>query len=239
MPTDPNSFYTSTAVHRLLAQELAALAPILGGVYGNFGLFLRAHASAPATLPSHLLGNIIELALESPLQFGGRLQCAPDELPLVSESCKLVVAQHVFERIDDADACAGELARVLAPEGVALVLGFNPLSLWRPWLAGKARGTALQLRPGSAQGCREIFARHGIDTLQKRFLGAATPWIRRDDESERSNEWRSPLFGRVAGSWLLLARKQRSALTPLRLRRNSRELAINPHLAPGARRECA
>ncbi|MGH8122329.1 MAG: methyltransferase domain-containing protein [Rudaea sp.] len=239
MPTDPNSFYTSAPVRRLFAQELLALTPILGGVYGNFGLFLRAHASAPATLPSHLLGNIIDLALEDSRQFGGRLQCAPDELPLASESCKLVIAQHVFERIDDADACAGELARVLAPEGVALVLGFNPLSLWRPWLAGKARGAALQLRPGSAQGSRKIFSRHGIETLQTRFLGAAVPWRRRDDESMHSDEWRSPLFGRMGGSWLLLARKQRSTLTPLRLRRNSRELALNPHLAPGARRECA
>ncbi len=241
MPTDSSSFYASAAVRHLFVQELAALAPILGSVYGNFGLLLRAHANAPAALPSHLLGSIIDLALDDSGQFNGRLRCVPNELPFVSESCKLVVVQHVFERIDEPDICAGELARVLAPEGVALVLGFNPMSLWRPWLAGKTRGARLQLRPGSAQASREMFGRHGIETLQTRFLGAATPWARRDDKpaDARTDEWRSPLFGRVGGSWLLLARKQRSALTPLRLRRSSREVAINPHLAPGARRECA
>jgi SAM-dependent methyltransferase len=238
MPTDSNNFYASEPVRHLFAQEIAALAPILGGVYGTFGLFLRAHPSAPTSLPAHLLGSIIDLALESSQRFGGRLSCAPAELPLANESCKLVIAQHIFERLDDPAASIGELARVLAPEGVALVLGFNPVSLWRPWLAGKARGTAMSLRPQSAQNCQQILASQGVETLQTRYLGASTPWLRRGSNPP-SAEWRWPLLGRIGGSWLLLARKRRSAMTPLRLRLNTRELAINPRFAPGARRECA
>ena len=48
-----------------------------------------------------------------------------------------------------------------------------------------------------------------------------------------------PGLGRFGASWLLIARKRRSTLTPLRLRSSNRELALNPRLAPGAHRACA
>ena len=239
MPSDASAFYASTPVRHLFALELAALTPILSGIYGNFGLFVRPHADAPTDLPPHLLGTTLELAVDGPRSCAGRLRCAPTELPLASESCKLVIAQHVLERVDDPLECASEFARVLAPEGVALVLGFNPVSLWRPWIAGKASGAALALRPQSAQSWQQVLARQGIETLQTRFLGAMSPWQRSAARQESPPHERRSILGRVGGSWLLLARKRRSALTPLRLRRNARELALNPRLAPGAHRECA
>lgn len=236
---DSSSFYASPPVRDLFAQELAALAPILAGIYGNFGVFLRAHAGAPAALPKHLLGTLIDLTLGDARHFNGRLSCTVYELPLASESCKLVLAQHVFERLDAPEACASELARVLAPEGVALILGFNPLTLWRPWLAGKARQSGVSLHVQSAQAAQQAFARHGIEILQTRYFGTALPRARTLELDEAPNAWRAPAFGRVGASWLLLARKRHSALTPLRLRKSPRELALNPRLAPGAHRECA
>lgn len=236
---DSSSFYASSPVRDLFAQELAALAPILAGVYGNFGLFLRAHAGAPATLPKHLLGTVIDLALGDAQHFNGRLSCSVDELPLASESCKLVVAQHVFERLAEPEQCASELARVLAPEGVALILGFNPLTLWRPWLAGKARQSGVSLHVQSALSAQQAFTRHGIEILQTRYFGTALPRARALEPDQAQNAWRSPTFGRIAASWLLLARKRHSVLTPLRSRKSARELALNPRLAPGAHRECA
>jgi SAM-dependent methyltransferase len=238
MPTDHNALYASAQVRQLFAQELAALTPILGGVYGNAGLLLRAHADTAAELPKHLVGTILDLALTPRRALDGSLRCLPDELPLLSGSCKLVIAQHVLERLDDPAAAIGELARVLAPEGVALILGFNPWSLWRPWLAGKSRGAATSLYPRSALSCQHLLAKHGIETLQTRYLGASMP-LRRETPQTVIPEWRSPLLGRFAAGWLLLARKRRSALTPLRLRSKARELAINPRLATGAHRECA
>jgi SAM-dependent methyltransferase len=236
MPTDQNAFYASAQVRQLFDQELAALAPILGGVYGNAGLFLRARADASVRLPSHLIGTILDLALTDAQALAGALRCIPAELPLLSGSCKLVIAQHVFEQLDAPAAAIGEFARVLAPEGVALILGFNPLSLWRPWLAGKSRGAATSLYPRSAQSCQQMLAAHGIETLQTRYLGASMPWRKTPTQNP---EWRSLVLGRFAAGWLLLARKRRSALTPLRLRSKTRELAINPRLATGAHRECA
>jgi SAM-dependent methyltransferase len=239
MPTDPQSFYSSAPLQQLFARELAALAPILGGVYGTTGLFLRAHANTPALLPAHLIGSVIDLALDGAGVLRGKVTCMPTELPLAGESCKLIIAQHVFERLDEPVACASELARVLAPEGVVLVLGFNPVGLWRPWLEGRSRGADIALRVQSAQRCQNVLSRQGVEILQTRYIGAWSPWQRPPQLDAAAGNARMSALGWLRGSWLLLARKRRSVLTPLRLRRSARELARSPRLAPGAHRECA
>ena len=230
MPNSHGSFFSSAPVQALLARELHALAPIVSGVYGNYGLFLRAHPHAPFALPPHLLGRMLDLVLDAG-EFGGDVRCEPTLLPFASESFKLVIAQHVLEQIGDADACAGELARVLAPEGVALVLGFNPVGSWRPWLSLNAPRGDVRLRLQSAYAWQQKLAREQVDTLQIRFPGTLWP-----HSEQRSGS--SPL-ARFGSTWLLLARKRRSVLTPLRLRSNSREMALKPRLAPGTQRACA
>jgi SAM-dependent methyltransferase len=213
----------------LYAREIAALSSIVSGVYGNYGLFLKPHPRAPIELPANLLGNMIELAPDAHGFLQGALCCAPTRLPFASESFKLIVVQHVLEQIDEAQASLAELARVLAPEGVALILGFNPLGTWRPWLALHAGRVHLR----SAQTWRVALAREQIDTLQIRFPGTLWP---RSNAAGSSRSMASSAFARFGSSWLLLARKRRSTLTPLRLRASARELALNPRLAPGAQR---
>ncbi|MBS0591075.1 MAG: methyltransferase domain-containing protein [Proteobacteria bacterium] len=238
MPLDLNSFHRHAAIRRHLQQEIAAIAPLLADVHGTTGLLLRAHACAPGELVTPKIGNRLDLALDETQTLRGSLTCVPDALPLVSESCKLVVVQHLFECIADEAGCAGEVARVLAPEGVLIVLGFNATSLWRPWLASKAAQSGLSLRFGSAQRCAQALGALGIDTIQTRYWGSLSP------------RWRNPVMptrgatvdalARLRGGWMLLARKRRSALTPLRPRRDAREPAThNPRLAPGTQRECA
>jgi SAM-dependent methyltransferase len=238
MPNTSSRFFSCAPVYALFARELNAMAPVLSGIYGNFGLFLRAHAAAPAMLPPHLLGKMFNLTLAES-QFDGDARCTPAQLPFANETFKLLIAQHVFEQIDRPDECAAELARVLAPEGVALILGFNPAGSWRPWLTLNAARGAPRLRLRSANAWQQMLAREQIDTLQVRYPG--TLWPRA--EPRRSQPAESALFatllGRIGSSWLLLARKRRSTLTPLRLRSTPRELALSPRLAPGARRACA
>lgn len=214
----------------LYAREIAALASIVAGVYGSYGLFLGPHPAASIVLPQHLLGKMIELTPVDRSTLQGALRCAPWQLPFASESFKLLIVQHVLEQIDDPDKCAAELARVLAPEGVALILGFNPFGTWRPWLAWHDP----KVRPRSAHAWRMQFAREQVDTLQVRFPGSLWPRASRSAEPVGI----SPL-ARLGSSWLLLARKRRSTLTPLRPRAGTRELALNPRLAPGAQRACA
>ncbi|MBS0569162.1 MAG: methyltransferase domain-containing protein [Proteobacteria bacterium] len=227
---DASPFYASVPMQDLLAREMAALAPLLAGAYGNCGLLLRARQGACA-LPPHLLGKIVELEVDESGRLGGAARCAPWALPFASESFKVLVAQHALEQIADAGGCIAELARVLAPEGIALVLGFNPLGTWRPWLMQRARG--LHLR--SARAVKAQLVLEQIDTLQVRFPGLLWP---RAHATSTPNPGSVPL-ARLGSSWLLIARKRRSTLTPIRLRNPGREAARAPQLAPGAHRNCA
>ncbi len=236
MNEDPYRFFGSAQMQALFARELAALAPILSGVYGNYGLFLRASAAPRLPLPPHLLNRIVELTLTPAGECRGEVRCDPRHLPFASESFKLLIAQHCYECCGDSAQVAAELARVMAPEGVALILGFNPLGSWRPWLSGQARRNGARLYLRSAAGWRELLAREQIDTLDVRFPG--TLWPRETLPAPHAARV-AARFARFGSSWLLLAHKRRSTLTPLRLRTAGRELAVKPHLVPGAHRECA
>ena len=212
------------------------LAPILDGVFGVWGLHLRPHPDAPSEIPAHLLSTVVNIALAEDGTFGGDARCQALHLPFASESFKLVIAQHILEQARSAEQLAEELARVLAPEGVALMFGFNPASLWRAWLARCLSGT-WQVR--GAASWREVLARSRLDVLQIRYSGIWSPWAATaGGGNAQVASWLRPL-GRFGGSWLLLARKRRSSLTPLRLSAVRSDLKVSPTLAHGARRECA
>ncbi len=229
-------FYASPTLQALLSRELSALSPILSGVYGNNALFLRPHESVTPKLPAHLVSHVVEASPSGGEFFSGAARFDAGELPFVNDSFQLVIAQHAFELISGVDDLASEVSRVLAPEGVLLVLGFNPYGSWRPWLIGQSmRGARFSLQ--SAFACRQRFARQQIDTLQVRYPGLMLPNDPAQPQS-RYARWIADAFGRFGSSWLLLARKRRSTLTPLRFR-SKRERALNPRLAPGAHRASA
>jgi SAM-dependent methyltransferase len=58
------------------------------------------------------------------------LQCDFDALPFDSQSLDLVVLPHSLELARDPHLTLREVERVLRPEGRAIILGFNPGSLW-------------------------------------------------------------------------------------------------------------
>ena len=58
------------------------------------------------------------------------LQCDFDALPFDSQSLDLVVLPHALELARDPHLALREVERVLMPEGKAVILGFNPRSLW-------------------------------------------------------------------------------------------------------------
>ncbi|MDE1960755.1 MAG: methyltransferase domain-containing protein [Xanthomonadaceae bacterium] len=225
---DAASLYSSAPMQVVLAREMSALAPILSGAYGNFGLMLRPRHGG-ATVPPHLLGNLVEIDVDENGCLAGDVRCLPWQLPFASESFKVLIVQHALERIEHIDACVAEFARVLAPEGIVLMLGFNPFGTWRPWLLRRERG----LRLRSARVCEAQLAREQIETLQIRFPGLLWPRAEAAVKPHRS------ILARFGSSWLLIARKRRSTLTPVRMRAAARGAARAPQLAPGARRNRA
>lgn len=217
----------------LFTRELCALAPILAGTFGNFGLLLSAYADARNDLPAHKIGAITNLCSICDAGLRGDVRCVDTQLPFSSDSFNVVIAQHAFEHNAVLDQSVVELARVLAPEGLALVFGFNPLGTWRPWLELRRRreGVCLSLR--SAHAWRQLLLREQVDTLQVSFPGV---WLPRGASMNLERDQAPGVGARFGSSWLLLARKRRSTLTPLRSRPRNRELQLRPSLAPGTQR---
>lgn len=55
---------------------------------------------------------------------------APEALPFDAKSADLVLLPHTLDFCDDPHQALREVSRVLRPEGHAVILGFNPVSLW-------------------------------------------------------------------------------------------------------------
>lgn len=223
------SLFETSPVRRLLDLELAALAPELAGLYGAQGLFLRPAASAPQLISTPLLDRLSTLHVVAPDRLHGDMHCDPAALPFDDDSFRLVLVQHVTEVIADSDALLLETARVLAPEGTALVLGFHPVSLWRPWLHLRAReGLTAVLR--SPRALQHHLARAGVDVYASKRIGPLWP--------------REAAAGPVGAldplraAYLLIARKRRASLTPLRSEPARGNFALRPTLVSGAHRAC-
>ena len=60
----------------------------------------------------------------------GALVCAPERLPIASQSLDLVALPHLLEFSLHPHQLLREVERVLRPEGRLLIAGFNPFSLW-------------------------------------------------------------------------------------------------------------
>lgn len=229
------SLYANAAMRALLAREMRALAPITAGIYGTHRLVLCPQPDATEQMPLDPIGATVWLSPHPHERLDGDVRCRSSELPFAAGSFNLLIAQHAYEQAERLDECVGELARVLAPEGVALILGFSPWGTWRPWLAWHTRHDATPLRMRSAHHWRRLLALESVETLQVRFPGLLLPRAAQRKQGDAVSVERSVLT-RFGSSWLILARKRRSTLTPLRTRTRTRELAINPRLAPGAQR---
>lgn len=166
------------------------------------------------------------------------LHCDFDALPFDSQSLDLVVLPHALELARDPHLALREVERVLMPEGRAVILGFNPNSLWgiRQRLGRLRR--RIGFRPGhplflpsdgEAIGYRRLrdwLRLLSFEVEAARFGGYSPPfhsqrWIDRFDWIERIGERWWPVFGavyvlvavkRVRGMRLVgLARRQRQA----------------------------
>ncbi|MDS4016207.1 MAG: class I SAM-dependent methyltransferase [Candidatus Accumulibacter sp.] len=68
------------------------------------------------------------------------VRCDLRQIPFAAHSIDLIVMPHVVEFHDDPHQILREVERVLIPEGMLVISGFNPLSIWglRRRLAGRS-----------------------------------------------------------------------------------------------------
>ncbi|MDC8015370.1 class I SAM-dependent methyltransferase [Tahibacter soli] len=236
MSNNAPNLFAADAVRRLLGDELRSLAPELAGVFGRQGLVVRAHAAAPEAPSAPMLGGLVRLHVAAPSRLAGDVDCEPSSLPFVDASFRLVLAQHAAEAVAEPEAFRSEIARVVEPGGILMVLGFQPFGAWRPWIAWQQFRGAAALKSDPAWIWREALADAGVDTYACRRLGPLWPRV------DASGRVPPPLVKKALAplrpSWLLLARKRSLGPTLIARKAAQRARAVGA-LASGTQRTSA
>ncbi len=140
------------------------------------------------------------------------LRCHFDALPFDAASLDLVVLPHTLELARDPHLTLREVERVLVPEGRALIVGFNPASLWgarqrlgrlRQSLPFASRGELFLPRAGEFIGYRRLrdWLRLLSFEVEAGRFGCYVPpvtsarWVARYGWMEQAGEHWWPVFG--------------------------------------------
>lgn len=221
-----HDIYASAPLRQLAQTQTRALLPSLQRCAGDHALLVDACGDdAPPALP--LLGCWVRLCIDPATGYHGDLRASTSEpLPFVEDAFDLLLLRHALEAAPDSAALLSESVRVLASGGTLVITGVHPLSCWSPWIYWRGAIVPSRLHLPLRLGQR---LRHfGLDLESLRRVGSVLPRVSRVPES--------PPDSTLGGGYVLVARKQRRSVTPLRSRPLPMHVAPSNQLSPGAPR---
>jgi SAM-dependent methyltransferase len=221
MPQRAQDIYASAPMRGLLADEAVAYLPDLRRCTGSRALLLSAALQDGPPNPPYL-GQWVTLRLAQG-QFQGDIRASGTEaLPFLDQSFDLILLRHALE---PAALSLDEIIRVLAPGGMLVLTGVNPLSGWTPWWLWQTRGSAPHAISAIQLVARLRRADLQVERVQR--VGQLLPL------ASRGGGEASRLLG---GGYVLVARKKGPMSIPTRLRPKPVTAPVGAGLAPGARR---
>lgn len=224
MPHRDVDVYASAPLHRLLDEQTRVLRPELQRCAGSHALLFGATPNdKPPALPMLGCWTTVHVADG---QYQGDVRAAIDEsLPFVDDAFELVMLRHALEVAPRPDVLFEEGVRVLAPGGLLVVTGVHPFGAWSPWLSWHARARSATLRTPWRLRRQLVLAGLVVERAQRvggLWPGQTVPW----------QGW----AGAWGGGYVLVARKRRHLVTPIRLKPTPVRVAAGGHLSPGTRR---
>jgi SAM-dependent methyltransferase len=176
------------------------------------------------------------------------LRCHFDALPFAAATLDLVVLPHALELARDPHLALREVERVLVPEGRAIIVGFNPASLW-----GMRQRVGRLRRRVAPRSSSELFLPHAGEFVGYRRLrdwlrllsfeveagrfGCYVPpvrssqWLARYAWMERAGEHWWPVFGAL---YYIVAVKRVRGMRLVGLIRNDARAKVHAAPAPAA-----
>ena len=162
-------------------------------------------------------------------RYRGDLRAAGDEsLPFIDDAFELVLLQHALEATTLPASLLGEAIRVLAPGGLLAITGVHPMSAWAPWIRWRLRNKSLAL--SMPLRLMNDLQREGFEIEQVRRVGCVLPG------SSSTHAISAKVFG---GGFVLIARKRRQAVTPLRIQPKPLAVPAGGRLSPSTRRSAS
>ncbi len=205
----------------LLDAEEKLLAKLVERHFGKHALLLgvphQADLLKATKIPCHSILSPVIVREKIP----GYIEGDFSELPIMSGSIDLVLLPHTLEFIDNPRQLLAEACRIVKPEGLIAISGFNPYSAW---------------------GLRKLLAKHKTVPWASNFIRShkVKSWLHLADfemEQHTSVLFRPPVsnqalykklhylerlgskcFPMFGGAYMLLARAKVIPLTPIRLK---------------------
>lgn len=220
----------------LLREEIRQVRQALEGVFGD--QFLQIGGWGDPGLFKRLARTRRSVVVTAVPGKGVDIVSAPDALSVSGDCIDAILLPHTLELADDPHAVLREVDRVLRPDGSLVVLGFNPWGWW-----GLRHALT---RPGFPPGTQRLVSEGRLhDWLRlldfkvnsASFYFFVPPILRRVRAKHRdidgSHRGRTPgqgkvreqLMGRLgvvrrvpvlAGCYIVVARKETFAVTPIR-----------------------
>ncbi len=194
--------------------------PELTRVFGPIGLYLRPSSTIAPELSGNMLGTVVSLH-HGPAGLEGPVRCLDQALPISGASLSLVYGLFALEASPDPEGLVQEIARVLKPEAVALLVGFNP------WGAARLRWRLRGARAGVHAQVDRLAQEAGLELVRRQPLGPVWPRALRPRALDASPRW----FDRFRVAELVVLRRRDIALTPLR--KSMPAVSLRPGMSTG------
>ena len=223
----------------VLEAECASLDAVLPNLFGYHLLQVGALGTVDLTRGSRILDRHV-LSIDKSQERVVALRAQAHELPIQSDSIDVVLLPHVLEFDTHAHDTLREVQRVLVAEGHVILTGFNPWSMCGLWsLVLRRQGRV----PWNAQflslnRIKDWLALLGFDVERIDSVFYRPPL--RAEKMMKRLQFMETLGRRVggsfAGSYVIVAKKRVSTLTPIRPKWSSRRRLVSVGIAePTAR----
>jgi SAM-dependent methyltransferase len=201
-----SDIYVSAPLRRLLDAQMREVRPDLQRCAGTHALMISAsQLDLPPGLP--MLGCWASLRVGVGGYRGDAIAALNEPLPFVDEAFELVLLRHAQEVVPAAREWLTEVLRTLAPGGLLVITGVHPISAWVPWFYWRSRAAKPVLRMPLALG--RAMQAAGVEIERVRRVGRTWPGAA-SVPLVRAGWW--------GGGYVLIARKRRRAVTPLRIK---------------------
>lgn len=158
---DFSHWYQAYPGKMILSLELARLARVLPGLYGEYALQINGPNDALMLRDAHMKQKIQLFDCRNVSDASFSLQADLTELPLAPNSMDLVVLPHVLEFAQNPRQLLSQCYQMMAPHGHLVIFSFCPFSVWGVWRHCKGR----QGQPWSGKFYRRARIDYWLDAI--------------------------------------------------------------------------
>jgi len=216
-----NTWFETPLGERLLHAEMLEVQRCLPQLFGYHlvqvgGVGQGQLLQSSRIMQRHILSYYLSTALPPYTLVRGGLDC----LPFAADSIDVIVLPHVLEFEDQPHEILREVERVLIPEGVVIILGFNPISLWGIWRWFLANE---QTAPWCGKfmtllRVKDWLSLLGFEKIEQRTFFFAPPFRSQHLRSSWLEYFGNQWFSNFGAVYLLIAKKRVTTLTPIKPR---------------------